>query len=320
MNLQESIRAQRELLTEQLGTAMVDIARRCAASMPDRAALEAALADAFPGLPWCKHLYVLDVNSVQVTDNITREGPDPAHFARDRSTRPYMQGIVGTTDFKLSDAYISRNKKRPSFTAVQVIRAPDGQRLGFLGADFDMRELPFAVADYQESDNWRQLRGDPAIRGGLFLQQRSDSAMDRALDRVLPIVNELMTERGVFHTKLYFSSSRASLWLADDPYNYRIVGIDELMNPAICLAYARRPMLERAIVPADRIMPVLETFRTLRFADDNIYLRSGSLNVVNGIVGLNFSCDGSHYLRWDEFLSKGTDFWFGTLSRGPATV
>jgi len=24
---------------------------------------------------------------------------------------------------------------------------------------------------------------------------------------------------------------------------------------------------------------------------------------------LTFSCDGSHYLPWDEFLSKGYDFW-----------
>jgi hypothetical protein len=30
--------------------------------------------------------------------------------------------------------------------------------------------------------------------------------------------------------------------------------------------------------------------------DENIDLRSGSLNIYNGIVGLNFSCDGSHYM------------------------
>ncbi|HEY0663326.1 MAG TPA: hypothetical protein VGD18_01835, partial [Thiobacillaceae bacterium] len=39
------------------------------------------------------------------------------------------------------------------------------------------------------------------------------------------------------------------------------------------------------------------------------YLRAGSLNIFNGMVGLTFSCDGSHYLPWDEFLSKGFDFW-----------
>jgi len=35
------------------------------------------------------------------------------------------------------------------------------------------------------------------------------------------------------------------------------------------------------------------------------------LNVVNGMVGLTFSCDGSHYMSADEFLAKPDSFWFG---------
>jgi hypothetical protein len=58
-------------------------------------------------------------------------------------------------------------------------------------------------------------------------------------------------------------------------------------------------------------MPVLEQFRQLRFMDENIYLRSGSLNIFNGTVGLNFSCDGSHYMNYREFLDKELQFWIG---------
>ena len=57
---------------------------------------------------------------------------------------------------------------------------------------------------------------------------------------------------------------------------------------------------------------MLNRFRELRFIDENIYLRSGSLNIFNGIVGLNFSCDGSHYIPWSEFLSMSMDFWIGS--------
>jgi len=32
---------------------------------------------------------------------------------------------------------------------------------------------------------------------------------------------------------------------------------------------------------------------------------------MNGIISLIFSCDGSHYMRWDEFLDKSLDFWIG---------
>ena len=31
------------------------------------------------------------------------------------------------------------------------------------------------------------------------------------------------------------------------------------------------------------------------------------------MVGLNFSCDGSHYMQYDEFLGKNVDFWFGSV-------
>jgi hypothetical protein len=51
-------------------------------------------------------------------------------------------------------------------------------------------------------------------------------------------------------------------------------------------------------------MPILQGFKQLRLKDPQIYLRSGSLNVVNGIVGLNFSCDGSHYMSCNDFLLK----------------
>jgi hypothetical protein len=42
-----------------------------------------------------------------------------------------------------------------------------------------------------------------------------------------------------------------------------------------------------------------------------LYLGTGSLNVVDGMVGLTFSCDGTHYLPDGEFLDKPDSFWCG---------
>jgi hypothetical protein len=318
-SLQKNIRLQRELLTGLLGESMHDLATRCAEVIDSRIALETLLINAFPIFSYCKHLYVLNADGIQLTDNITKEGVDHTHFARDRSDRPYMQDIIGTTDFKLSEAYISKNKKRPSLTAVQVIRNHKGKHVGYLGADFDTRELPHSAEAYSEPDNWRQIKGDPAIRSGLFLQQRVESIMDGRLDEVLPIMNELICEHGVFHGKLHFSSNRGTIWTMDDPYIYRILSIDELTDPDICLAYPGHPYPERAIVPADRVMDVFNMFRTLRFADETVYLRAGSLNIINGMVGLNFSCDGSHYMRYDELLEKSAEFWFGSRTQDDNT-
>ncbi len=311
-NLKQTIRVQREKLTAMLGEGMRDLALKCATLIDDREALDMLLSGSLPRLSYCKHLYVLNADGIQVSDNITQTGRDKEHFARNRMDRPYLQGIIGITDFKLSDAYISRNKKRPSFTAIQVIRNEDGKRVGFLGADFDLRELPDIKEIYQEPDVWRQVKGDPAIRSVVFNQQRVESQMDKHLDAVIPIMCELISEHGVFHGNFHFSSGLATIWLVDDPFSYRILSFDEIIDPDICLAYPRREYDDRAVVPVEKILPVFEVFRRLRFADENIYLRAGSLNVINGMVSVNFSCDGSHYMRFDEFLDKNIDFWFGT--------
>jgi hypothetical protein len=303
---------QRLLLQSRLAGTMQKLASECARAWPDRSALERCLTEGFNHLPWCKHLFVLDGHALQLTANVSPAGLLPDYFGRDRSKRPYLGHALAGDAFSLSDAYISRNARRPSLTAVQRILDGRGALLGFLGADFDLRELPLTRELYSQPEQWLQLKGDPAIRGGLFFQQRVESLLDRHIDEVLDLLTELIAVHGVFHSKLHFSSSRATLWLIDDPFRYRILDFDDLADPGICLAYPQRSYPEDAVIPLPRIREVLDRFRELRFIDENIYLRSGSLNIFNGIVGLNFSCDGSHYIPWSEFLSMSMDFWIGS--------
>jgi hypothetical protein len=307
----EAISRQREMLTDLLTVPMYRMARRMGPLIELRNALEFLLIDEIEQLPYCMSLYVLDENGHQITANVGRDGVDRSQYARNRAACEYMQDIIGVSDFRLSAAYISSNLKRPSITAIQVIRDRNMQRVGFLGADFDLRELPHTGSVYRDISQWRQLKGDPAIRSGLFNQQREESVTDRHIDDVLIHMGELITGRGVFHGKLHFSSNRATVWLTDDPYHYRLLGLEELTNPDLCLAYTPREYPELAMVPENAVMPVLEQFRQLRFLDDNSYLRSGSLNIFNGTVGLNFSCDGSHYMDYREFLGKDLQFWVG---------
>jgi len=296
-----------------ISRSMRKLSRKCVGLMHDSHALESILIDALDDIVSCKHLYILDKAGIQITNNVTRKKLDHTHMGRDRSGRPYMLDILGTTNFRLSEAYISRNSKRPSLTAIRVIRDRNNKHLGFLGADFDLRELPATRGLYEDSIVWRQIKGDPAIRGNLFSQYRVESQIDTCLDEVLPLMSELITHHGVFHGKLHFSSSRATIWLVDNPYSYRILDLDDLTDPDTCLAFPHRPYTDQASVPEKDISAIFEMFRELRFADTNIYLRSGSLNICNGMVALNFSCDGTHYIRHDEFLKNGLDFWFGTV-------
>ncbi len=300
---------QREKLALLLHEPLARLAEQCAPVWGDREGMNAVLLAGFPGIPHCAFLYGVNADGIQLCDNIGKSGVTPEHFGRDRSQRPYMQEAVPAWGFLLSDAYISLLNQRPSLTALQIVRR-DGRVVGYLGADFDLRDLPATSQLYEEPGNWRQIKGDPAIRGAVFQQCRVDSLMDQNLEKALSILEELLTHRGVFQCQIHFSSSQATIWTVDDPYRYRILDQEALSDPDICLAYPPQAYPGDAVIPPEDIARILEHLSTLRMADENIYLRMSSINLFNGMVSLTFSCDGSHYMRYDEFLGKGSPFGF----------
>ncbi len=310
----KTVKKLRKFLTTHLSNSLEKLVLELPAILNNPDELDEHLSKAINNLPYCKYIYVLDVKGVQISATVSHEEKNIYSMGRDRSSRPYMKNLFKPRegeDFELSKAYITKNTKRPSVTGIQLIRDKQGNRLGFLGVDYDLRELPRDDTMYEEPRKWRQIKGDPAIRSGLFLQQRAESQMDKKLSDVMTILEELMLEHGVYHCQVHYSSSRVTIWHVDDPYTYRILTMDELSDSEICLAYPQRPYFERNIVPKKDICNVFKQFSALRFADETVYLRSGSLNLVNGFTGLNFSCDGTHYLTYDEFLSRGLEFWFG---------
>ena len=308
--LQQRIRRQRAMLHNMLVDPMHRAANRVAQVWDDRTALDTELQDSMRKVPYVTYLYALETSGVQISANASEDGLMPEDLGRDRSTRPYFQQIDPELDMTLSEAYISLRANRPSVTALQKVWQ-DGEHIGWLGADFDLRKLPITKDMYSDPSRWRQIKGDPAIRGQVFLQTRIPSRLDRHINQILPVVEELITDNGIFHLKLHFSSSRATVWTLDDPYRYQVIKFEDLVDPDICLAFPHRDYPADAVVPKESIKPIFETFRQLRFADETIYLRAGSINIFNGIVGLNFSCDGSHYIPFDQFLAKDSEFWEG---------
>lgn len=313
--LKESIHQQRQSLQQSLEQPLAYLAHACARQWGDREFLDNILTDNFTDVPHCTFLYALDTQGIQISDNVSHSGLMPEHFGRDRSKRPYMKEAVPASGFLLSEAYISLRSSRPSLTALQLVRNEvTGQALGFIGADFDLRNLPYTAELYEEPAQWQQIKGDVAIRGTLFQQKRVDSLLDQDFDQAISILTELITVRGMFQGVFHFSSSRATIWLTDDPFRYRLLSHNELSDPDICFAYPVREYPEDALIPAKSIRPILKNLKALRFADDVIYLRSASINIFNGLISLTFSCDGSHYMPYQEFLDKNIGFWVGSAT------
>jgi hypothetical protein len=195
-DVREVINRQREMLTDALTINLYRAACRLAPLIDIRHALELLLIDEIEHIRWCRSLYVLDVNGRQITGNVGSTGVDRSQYACNRADRGYMQHIIGVSDFRLSEVYLSTDSKRPSITAIQVMRDRSMQRVGFLGADFDLRELPHTGAIYNELQQCCQSEGDPAIHAGLFKRHREESVIDRRLDDVLSLLHKLITERG----------------------------------------------------------------------------------------------------------------------------
>ena len=313
--LNETIKAQRAILASRLESPMAMLSGRVASSWRERDRLDQILREALADMPVCQLIYAIDTNGRQVSSNVGRDAIDPGKYGENLAHRPYLSNAIPYKGFMLSDVYLSPPDRRSCITAVQAV-AHGPTMLGFVAADFYLRDLPQLERRATSGQSaWRQIKGDPAIRDALFQQRRAKSAMDMKLDDVIDIMDELICDRGVFHGKLHFSSSRATLWTTDDPFRYRVHVLEEIIDPSICLAYPSRPYSEQTVAPPALVRPVFERFKLLRNADENIYLRSGSVNVINGMVGLTFSCDGSHYMPVQDFLDKDDSFWFGTLTQ-----
>ncbi len=306
----DSIYLQREELAHILREPMGQLAGHCASAWGDCAALDAILVKHFSSIEHCSYLYCMGTDGIQISNNVGQRGIVPGHLGRDRSQRPYMKEVVPAWGFLLSDAYISLLEHRPSLTALQIV-SRDSRTVGYLAADFDLRNLPVTSELYEEPGYWRQVKGDPAIRSTVFQQCRVESPMDRNMDQALSILEELLTQCSVFQCQIHFSSSQATIWTVDDPLRYRILDHEALSDPDICLIYPTRDYPADAAIPQNDIKLILNALKSLRLTDPTFYLRMASINIFNGMVSVTFSCDGSHYMPHVEFLMKGNSFWFG---------
>lgn len=330
MGLHSIVKSQRAKLNEAFYRAMRRAADLCQQHFNDRGALEQILLNTLNEVPHCKYLYVLDAKGHQITANASAQGLLNAHFGRDRSERSYFREAVNflnmleglrmdsaqlqiwpeltsgevAHDFILSDAYISLKALRPSLSAFIFLRDNDGSLIGLLGADFALRDLPESGRIYTES---RVVKAFSASTQSLSIVGMSK--LDQNIDTILSVLEELILVRGIFHIKIHFTSSQTVIWSLDEPYKYRLLSVDDLINPDICLAYPKHDYPTDALVPQESVRTILHNLKTLRSVSGAFNLRSSSLNIFNGIVGLTFASQNSHYLPYEAFLHADQSLW-----------
>ena len=308
--IRHSVDEKKSMLASVIREPLGALAADCGDVWPDQRQVDEILRQGLASVPHCKLIYAWDRDNRVVSSMIGEQGLDESWRGRDLSERPYLTRNLPFRGIMLSSVYVSEYDSRRTITALQAIN-PRNHLEGFIAADFDVSELLQDARLEIVNAPYRQYRGDPAVRGTLFQQRRVQSEFDQSVDAAFERLAELIHDCGVFHTKILFSSSRVSLWFYDDPYQYQLLSVHELLDDDLLLAYPERKYPSRAVVTPEQVCEVYRLFRALRYIDETIYLRSGSVNIINGMVGLTFSCDGSHYMTVQEFLDRDVEFWMG---------
>lgn len=153
------------------------------------------------------------------------------------------------------------------------------------------------------TEHWLQIKGDPSVRRFVFEQTRTASLFDARIEELMATVGCLLTRHGVFHAKIHFSSNQLTCWLYNDPYRYRVFVGEEVFAADFLRGFAQVVAIDKPLIAAESMPAILAEFTRLRLKDESVYLRNGSLNLINGLIGMTFSCDGSHYLPVGEFFA-----------------
>jgi hypothetical protein len=128
---------------------------------------------------------------------------------------------------------------------------------------------------------------------------RKETLFDRHIDALLARA-EYLLNHGAFHIKIHFSGNQLTCWWFNDPLRYQVYHGEAVFSDRVLDKCSDAEILGLAITEPE-VQEILQSFKHQRLVEDEIYLRSASLNRVNGMIGLSFSCDNIHYLPHRDY-------------------
>ncbi len=180
------------------------------------------------------------------------------------------------------------------------------------------------------------IKGDPSLRESAPLRQRYASPVDTVFDELEPNLEELLLNRGVYQLFVGFNSGEIRTNSVFDPLRVEIHEAAKLADPAYVdrqfpkIAYEDKIALMRELyttlraskqynsmpkywqnilnrrsenwkpLEPENIPHILSTVRALRDVQE-YYLRNITISIVQGIVRMQFNCDGTQIIDAHNF-------------------
>jgi len=180
------------------------------------------------------------------------------------------------------------------------------------------------------------IKGDPSLRESAPLRKRYDSKVDSIFEQLEPNLEDIMLNRGIYRIFVGFNSGEIRTNSVFDPLRQEIHDAEKIADPEYInrhfplIDYNDKVELMRELYTAlraskhyqkipgywqnilnrrsqhwlplepENISKVLSTVRTLRDIEE-YYLRNITMCIVQGIVRMQFNCDGTQIIDAHNF-------------------
>jgi CRP-like cAMP-binding protein len=203
-------------------------------------------------------------------------------------------------------------------------------------AELALKESVIANTDLSAGDIHISMKGDPSLRETVFSRERYYSIVDEAMDKLEPLLEDMLLNRNVFRVMLNFNSGEIRIHTLFDPFTPEIHAANRLVSSNYIdrhfplMGYDEKTRLVRRIyelIANDKYIGALSEYWKTMFVDNLIdwepvskaricstireiktlrnleqyYLRNISIGTVRDVIRMQFNCDGTHVVNSDDY-------------------
>jgi len=182
------------------------------------------------------------------------------------------------------------------------------------------------------------IKGDPSLRESAFSRERYESIADKALTKLLPVLEDLILNHCAYQFFLSLSSEEVRVMSVFEPFGGHVHSCSKLLDKSYInrhfplMNYADKSELIKYLytslfkhksfdsipghyknvlsdyythwqpVSKNEIKTTISNIPTLRTIP-NFYIRNFSISMVHDAIRMQFNCDGTHIISNEDLLS-----------------
>jgi CRP-like cAMP-binding protein len=180
------------------------------------------------------------------------------------------------------------------------------------------------------------IKGDPSLRESTFTRERYESMVDKVLPKLVPQLEELLLNRGVYQIFVGFNNGEIRTASVFDPFGEELHPVNKIIDEAYVdrhfpvIPYKEKAWMIKRIygviakdtnfdrlagyfrkffstyyeqwepIPVDEIKKTLARLTDLRSIPD-FYLRNFAISMTRDAIRMQFNCDGTHIVSAEDY-------------------